>query len=154
MEADESGSKAVASNPSRISLRALDGLNFFLADVRDGMGPFLGTFLRENQGWDAGRVGIALAASQLGTVLAQTPSGALIDRTRRKRSAVAIAAAVVALGCVMLDLVPYLAAVIACVGLAFFGLTMPETLTQGELPGLDRNSTDNNLISVSSRGGA
>lgn len=95
-----------------MSLRALDGLNFFLADVRDGMGPFLGTFLRENQGWDAGRVGIALAASQLGTVLAQTPSGALIDQTRRKRPAVAVAAAVVALGCVMLYLVPNLAAVI------------------------------------------
>ena len=53
------------------------------------MGPFLGTFLRENHHWDAGRVGIALAASQIGTVLAQTPAGALIDRIRWKRLAVA-----------------------------------------------------------------
>ncbi len=77
------------------SLRALDGLNVFLADVRDGMGPFLGTFLRESQRWDAGRVGIALAASQIGAVLAQTPAGALIDRVRWKRLAVDAAAAVV-----------------------------------------------------------
>ncbi len=49
-------------NPSKTSDRALDSLNVFLADVRDGMGPFLGTFLREKHHWDAGRVGIALAA--------------------------------------------------------------------------------------------
>ena len=88
-------------------------LNVFLADVRDGMGPFLGTFLRDNQHWDAGRVGIALAASQIGTVLAQTPAGALIDRIRWKRLAVALAAAVVAAGCVVLYLVPTLVVVVA-----------------------------------------
>ena len=110
---EESRADPRARNPSPTSLRALDGLNFFLADVRDGMGPFLGTFLRENQGWDAGRVGVALAASQLGTVLAQTPAGALIDRVRWKRLAMATAAAVVAAGCVLLYLVPTTAAVVA-----------------------------------------
>jgi MFS family permease len=100
-------------HPATTSLQALDAMNIFLADVRDGMGPFLGTFLRENHGWDAGKVGIALAASQIGTVLAQTPAGALIDRIKWKRLAVAIAAVVVALGCVTLDLVPTLAVVVA-----------------------------------------
>jgi MFS family permease len=98
--------------PSSGSLWALDGLNFFLADVRDGMGPFLGTFLREHHHWDAGRVGIALAASQIGTVLAQTPAGALIDRIRWKRVAIAVAAAVVAAGCALLYLVPTLLMVV------------------------------------------
>ena len=107
------GPDAPARIPSATSLRALDGLNFFLADVRDGMGPFLGTFLREHHHWDAGRVGIALAASQIGTVLAQTPAGALIDRIRHKRVAVAVAAAAVAAGCVVLYLVPALAVVVA-----------------------------------------
>jgi MFS family permease len=93
----EAGSSG--GQPSSTSIRALDGLNFFLADVRDGMGPFLGTFLRDHHHWDAGRVGIALAASQIGTVLAQTPAGALVDRIRWKRLAVAVAAAVVAVGC-------------------------------------------------------
>jgi MFS family permease len=100
-------------NPSKTSLRALDGLNVFLADVRDGMGPFLGTFLREKHQWDAGRVGIALAASQIGTVLAQAPAGALIDRIQWKRLAVALAAAVVAGGCILLYLLPTLAVVVA-----------------------------------------
>lgn len=94
--------------PSPTSVRALDGLNFFLADVRDGMGPFLGTFLRESHRWDAGRVGIALAALQIGTVLAQTPAGGIIDRIRWKRWAVAVAAVAVAAGCLALYLAPVL----------------------------------------------
>lgn len=98
--------------PSLTSVRALDGVNFFLADVRDGMGPFLGTFLRTDQGWDAGRVGIALAASQIGTLLAQTPSGGLIDRIVWKRLEVAIAAIVVALCCALLYVVPTLGLVV------------------------------------------
>ena len=49
----DDGARRVSSG----SLRALDVLNFFLADVRDGMGPFLGTFLREKSalGRRAGR---------------------------------------------------------------------------------------------------
>ncbi len=112
-EADAQRHDSHKPNPSKTSLRALDGLNVFLADVRDGMGPFLGTFLRENHHWDAGRVGIALAASQIGTVLAQTPAGTLIDGIRWKRLAVAVAAAVVAAGCVVIYLVPTLAVVVA-----------------------------------------
>ncbi len=100
-------------HPSWRSLGSLDGLNFFLADVRDGMGPLLGTFLREKHHWDAARVGIALAASQIGTVLAQTPAGALIDRIRGKRLAVALAAATVAAGCLVLYLVPAFGVVVA-----------------------------------------
>src|ERR1700678_4777212 len=92
-ESDDPKPDPQKRQPSSTSLWAPDGLNFFLADVRDGMGPFLGTFLREHHHWDAGRVGIALAASQIGTVLAQTPAGALVDRIGWKRLAVAIAAA-------------------------------------------------------------
>jgi MFS family permease len=102
-----------ARHPSPRSLWSLDGLNFFLADVRDGMGPFLGTFLRDDHHWDAGRVGIALAASQIGTVLFQTPAGGLIDKIRWKRLAVGIAAVAVAAGCMLLYLVPTLPVVVA-----------------------------------------
>jgi MFS family permease len=109
----ENGARAaIQLKPSLPSLRALDWLNIFLADVRDGMGPFLGTFLRDYHHWDAGRVGMALAASQIGTVLAQAPAGALIDRIHWKRLAVAIAAITVALGCVVLYLMPVLAVVV------------------------------------------
>jgi MFS family permease len=111
-DSDDPSNAARERNPSPKSLRALDGVNFFLADVTAGVGPFLGTFLRESQGWDTGRVGIALAASQLGTVLAQTPAGFLIDRVRWKRPAMAVAASMVALGCILLYLVPTEAVVI------------------------------------------
>jgi hypothetical protein len=35
---------------------ALPALNFFMADVRDGLGPFLGIFLQQN-GWNAAAIG-------------------------------------------------------------------------------------------------
>jgi MFS family permease len=125
-DADSPGLDDPSRGPSPRSLRALDILNFFLADVRDGMGPFLGTFLREMRHWDAGQVGIALAASQIGTVLVQTPAGAVIDRIRWKRLAIGIAAAAVAIGCLVLYLVPVSWVVIAAqaeIGAAatFFG---------------------------------
>src|SRR3954453_20553326 len=86
--------------PSRASLRALDALNVFLADVRDGLGPYLAIYLTARRNWSPDRVGIAMAAMLVGTVLAQTPAGALIDRVRWKRWAVALAAGIVGLGCV------------------------------------------------------
>ncbi len=92
---------AVVENRTRGgSLVALDALNLFLADVRDGLGPYLAIYLASRRHWDSGRIGIAMGAVGLATVLAQTPAGALIDSTRRKRLVVALAAFAVALGAV------------------------------------------------------
>ncbi len=109
-------SKNKERRPSEVSLRALDGLNLFLADVRDGMGPFLGAFLREAHRWDTGRVGIVLAASQVGTVLLQTPAGALIDRIRGKRLAVVIAIAIIVVSLFTIYLVPLVPVVMVAQG--------------------------------------
>jgi ribosomal protein L32 len=38
--------------PSTRSLRGLDGLNFLMADVRDGVGPYLSVFLKGAQHWE------------------------------------------------------------------------------------------------------
>ncbi len=38
--------------------RALDALNFFLADVRDGLGPYLAIYLLTEQKWDAASIGM------------------------------------------------------------------------------------------------
>ena len=57
---------------------ALDWLNFFLADVKDGIGPFLAIFLTSSQHWDPGRAGIALTIGGVATVLARGPAGALV----------------------------------------------------------------------------
>ncbi len=42
------------------SLHALDGLNFFLADVQSGLGPFLGIYLLTVPGWNPDGIGLGL----------------------------------------------------------------------------------------------
>lgn len=71
--------------PLSRSLQALDGANFFLADVRDGLGPYLAIYLLTTLHWDAQSIGIAMSVMGIATVAAQTPAGALVDRTRKKR---------------------------------------------------------------------
>ncbi|WP_085626680.1 MULTISPECIES: MFS transporter [unclassified Pseudomonas] len=66
------------------SRRWLCGLNFFLADVRDGLGPFLGVLL-VSHGWRADDIGYVMAAGGIAGMLATTPMGAWIDASRRKR---------------------------------------------------------------------
>src|SRR5262249_4598836 len=102
--------------PTGASLRGLDGLNFFLADVRDGMGPFLGTFLREAHRWDTGRVGVVRAASRGGTVLRQARAGASTDRPRAKRLAPVLATAAIATSFLVIYLFPVLPVVMAAQG--------------------------------------
>ena len=75
-----------APEAKRGSVRALQALNFFVADVQNGMGPYMALYLQAGVGWNQAQIGTALAASSLAQVLAQTPAGALIDRLRRKRT--------------------------------------------------------------------
>ena len=89
-----------SGGPGGRSLLALDALNVFLADVRDGLGPYLAIYLASSRHWDAGKIGTAMAAMGIATVAAQTPAGALIDRVTHKRLLVVLAALVVAAGAV------------------------------------------------------
>jgi MFS family permease len=81
--------------PARRTLRGLDWLNFFLADVQTGVGPFLAIYLAK-QGWNEQLVGTALSVGGIAGIVAQTPAGALVDSARSKRAL--IAAAILALG--------------------------------------------------------
>jgi len=78
---------------SRQANRGLDAVNFFLADVRDGLGPYLAIYLLTIQKWDEASIGVAMSIAAAAGILAQTPAGALIDSTRAKR-AVMVAAAI------------------------------------------------------------
>jgi hypothetical protein len=40
--------------------RPLDALNFFLADVRDGLGPYLAIYLLTVQRWDEASIGLVI----------------------------------------------------------------------------------------------
>ena len=65
---------------------ALDALNFFLADVRDGLGPYLSIYLLTEQKWDQASIGVVMSVAALAGIIAQTPAGALIDRSTAKRA--------------------------------------------------------------------
>ncbi len=83
----------------RIAGRALDAANFFLADVRDGLGPYLAIYLLTEQKWDE-----ALAA--IAGIVVQTPAGALVDATKSKRMVMVGAAILVTAASLLLPLFP------------------------------------------------
>jgi len=85
----------------RKSVLALEGTNFFLADVQTGLGPFLAAYLA-GAGWKPGRVGVALTVGGVITVLLQTPAGAIVDQLRRKRAILILATLVLAIGAILL----------------------------------------------------
>jgi MFS family permease len=84
----------------------LDGINFLMADVRDGVGPYLSVYLKGAQHWDAGAIGIAMGASSIAAAICQIPAGLLVDGTRAKRLLIAVAALAVGLGCLLIVLFP------------------------------------------------
>jgi len=83
------------------SLRAVEWLNFFLADVQTGLGPFLAAYLASS-GWNPGRVGYVLTFGGLVSVAMQTPAGAAIDAVHRKRTLLAASLGVLAAGAFLL----------------------------------------------------
>jgi MFS family permease len=84
---------------------SLDGLNFFLADVRDGLGPYLAIYLLAVHHWDPASIGLVMTLAGIAALLTQTPAGALIDRTRRKRGVIIVAALLVTVSCLLLPFI-------------------------------------------------
>lgn len=84
--------------PKRRSLLSLDWVNFFLADVETGVGPFMATYFVSARHWNPAQVGLVLAAQKIASVLAQTPAGSAIDQSNRKNWLMAAAAVVIGLG--------------------------------------------------------
>jgi len=69
MNANPKGSGLLRAN------RALDASNFFLADVRDGLGPYLAIYLLTIQKWDEASIGLVMSVTTVAGILAQTPRG-------------------------------------------------------------------------------
>ncbi len=102
--------------------RSLDAVNFLLADVRGALGPYLNVFLITQQHWSQTDVGWVTTISGLLGLAAQTPAGAAIDATRRKRGAVVLALIVLAIGALVIFAIPtFLPVMVANTAIAVVG---------------------------------
>jgi MFS family permease len=68
---------------------ALRALNFFMADMQSGIGPFIGVFLLAH-GWQSGWIGSVMTVGSIAGVLMTAPAGAWVDGSRQKRWLVVI----------------------------------------------------------------
>lgn len=115
------------------TLAALAVLNFFLADARDGLGPFLDAFLATN-GWSPMTLGVIATVGGLIGLLATPLCGALVDATPYKRALIAGPVVLVTVAALVTLLVPNVAVVWAgqigtavvgaVIGPALAGLTL------------------------------
>jgi MFS family permease len=74
----------VSKEPASKGIWPLLSLNFFMADMQAGIGPFLGVFLLAH-GWQSGLIGTVMTVGGVAGMLMTTPAGALVDATERKK---------------------------------------------------------------------
>lgn len=84
----------------------LDALNFFLADVRGGLGAFVSVFLLTEGNWTASEIGAVLTVSGLIGISLHTPIGALIDATHAKRMLIVASVALLAICAIAIERMP------------------------------------------------
>src|SRR5437879_13742454 len=107
-------------SPSNASLSGLDGVNFFLAGVLAGFGPYVAAYLAD-QKWTQENIGFVLTASGLAGLLSQLPGGELLDTVRSKRAVVVAGAAMVGVSGVIIAFQPRFPLVFT--GLILLGIT-------------------------------
>lgn len=106
---------------------ALPVVNFFMADVGGGIGPYLSVWLQGHDGFDAERVGTVLTVGSIAGALVATPAGQLVDRLGRPRLMLGLACLLIVAG--SLALIPvhafWAVALAQCVVSAGGGLAGP-----------------------------
>ena len=95
-------SAAADFSPTTASLHGLDALNFFLAAMLAGFGPYVAVYLADEK-WSQEKIGFVLSASALAGLLSQVPGGELLDAIRSKRAIVAVGVLVVALSAMIIE---------------------------------------------------
>ncbi|MFC0575411.1 MFS transporter [Paraburkholderia solisilvae] len=94
------------------SLRALDWLNFFVANVQTGFGPFIASYLATHK-WTQGEIGLALSVGTISAMVSQVPGGAAVDALRNKKAAAAWAIIAIIASAVLLAASPTVLPVMA-----------------------------------------
>ena len=80
-------------------------VNFFMADVAGGIGPYLSIWLQDHAGFDAAQVGIVLTLGSVVGAATAAPAGRAVDRFGRPRLILALACALIVAG--TLSLIPF-----------------------------------------------
>jgi MFS family permease len=111
---------AMPISPANTSLNGLDWVNFFLAGMQSGFGPFVAVLLADEK-WTQENIGLVLSIGSFVGLFSQIPGGELLDLTRSKRFLVALGASVVAISALAIALWPTLPVVFAA--LVLQGLT-------------------------------
>ncbi|NUB09561.1 MFS transporter [Azospirillum sp. Vi22] len=108
MPADGHGGEPAPSGETGRGFRpaSLDAVNFLLADVRGALGPYLNVFLVTQQHWSQSEVGLVTSLAGWLGLAVQTPIGAAIDATHRKREAIVLALVVLGAGALCIYLLP------------------------------------------------
>jgi MFS family permease len=91
--------------PSQVSLGGLDAVNFFVAGILAGFGPYVAAYLAD-QKWNQENIGFVLTASSLAGLLSQLPGGELLDTVRSKRAILAAGATIVAISALIIAFQP------------------------------------------------
>ena len=99
--------KPASSDKALRNALPLDWINFLLADVQDGLGPFLAIYLLGSEHWKPGLIGVVMTIAGISTVIARTPLGSLIDRISFKRELIMAAAGCIGLCVTVMALAPH-----------------------------------------------
>src|SRR5690348_14076016 len=99
---NKSSLEKVASSQSR---RALDWMNFFIADVQEGFGAFVAFYLADLK-WSQETIGLMLTIGRIASAVSMIPGGALTDVVRWKRGLVASGIIMIAAAALILALHP------------------------------------------------
>jgi MFS family permease len=87
------------------SRQGLNALNFFIAAVQAGFGPFVAVWLTR-QGWSQTDVGLALSVGSGAALVGQLPGGWLVDAVHHKRPVLTVALTAIAVAALLLAFVP------------------------------------------------
>jgi MFS family permease len=86
--------------------------------VRDGLGPYLSIYLLLTHHWDQASIGLVMGIGGIAAIVAQTPVGAVVDRTTAKRALIVAGAMTVTVGTLAMPLFP-----------RFFAISLLQALT-------------------------
>jgi MFS family permease len=89
LPADEVQATAQVARTAVPGRRALQTVNFFMADMQAGVGPFLGVWLLAH-GWQSGWIGSVMTLGGVAGMLVTTPVGAWVDASHHKRALVVV----------------------------------------------------------------